>query len=97
MLAYSILDVTPGDSDTDIKMAYMAMSERYQPDRYPEHFKRIRAAYEKIRTEEARLTYELFHKDEITHHDLASVLLYSTSKPQLEQEYFHEYFKEYIK
>lgn len=44
--AYKILRIDPGASVEDIDKAFRRMVRRYPPEFRPEHFSRIRAAYE---------------------------------------------------
>ncbi len=46
---YAVLDVAHTASPEEIKKAYFALVRRYPPEREPEMFKRIRAAYEQLR------------------------------------------------
>ena len=96
MFAYILLNVTDKSSDAEIKEAYMTMCERYSPDRHPEWFKKIRESYEKIRTIEDRIEYEIFHKDELTDEDLTGILLSSKNEINIEPNFFDNYFKEII-
>lgn len=47
---YNILGVERTASESEIKQAYFALAREHQPERDPEGFKRIRAAYEKLRS-----------------------------------------------
>ncbi len=58
--AYRILNLSPNADDAAIKDAYMTLVQAFSPDRYPEIFKKIRAAYECIATAEKRLEHNLF-------------------------------------
>jgi curved DNA-binding protein CbpA len=97
MFAYILLNVTPNSSDTEIKEAYMTQSELYSPDRHPEQFKKIRKAYEKIKTQKDRDIYDVFHKDELTQADLTGLLLASKDRVNIEPNSFNQYFKESVK
>ncbi|MCU0491483.1 MAG: J domain-containing protein [Chloroflexaceae bacterium] len=46
---YAILGLPRNASAADIKQAYFALVRRHPPEREPEMFKRIRAAYEQLR------------------------------------------------
>jgi len=46
---YKTLGVERGASEAEIKQAYFALVRQHPPERDPEGFKRIRAAYEKLR------------------------------------------------
>ncbi len=58
---YMILEISPDSDDATIRRAYLSQIRRYPPERFPEEFQRIYAAYEQIQNEEARVAYQLFH------------------------------------
>ncbi|HRE48651.1 MAG TPA: DnaJ domain-containing protein [Aggregatilineales bacterium] len=51
---YTILGVTPDATAAAIKNAYFALVKEHPPERDPEGFRRIRAAYDALRTPDAR-------------------------------------------
>jgi curved DNA-binding protein CbpA len=57
---YQVLAIPRSASGEDIKKAYFARVREYPPEREPEMFKRIRAAYDALRTPEARAATDLF-------------------------------------
>jgi curved DNA-binding protein CbpA len=57
---YEILEVEPFATDGEIKEAYIQRVKQYPPDRFPEEFKQIRDAYERISTLKGRIDYRLF-------------------------------------
>jgi hypothetical protein len=46
---YEVLGVAPGVAERALKLAYTARIRRFKPERFPEHFKRLREAYERVR------------------------------------------------
>lgn len=57
---YTVLGI-PRDADQDtIKRAYFEQVRAHPPERDPDQFKRIRAAYEKLRTPEKRVQTDMF-------------------------------------
>ena len=46
---YSVLDVAHTASTEEVKKAYFALVRQHPPEKDPEAFKRIRAAYEQLR------------------------------------------------
>jgi hypothetical protein len=46
---FELLGVEPGASEIEIKRAYVRLIKRFRPDRAPEEFQRIHAAYEQAR------------------------------------------------
>lgn len=57
---YELLDLDRRASDKEIKKAYFAKVREYPPEREPEQFKRIRSAYDMLRTPEAKAATDLF-------------------------------------
>lgn len=43
---YELLGVSPGVSPIDLKRSYIRLIRRFKPEAHPEHFRRIREAYE---------------------------------------------------
>ena len=52
---YTILELNHNATPGEIKEAYFAQVRQHPPERDPQTFKRIRAAYEQLRTPEKRL------------------------------------------
>src|SRR5215813_9153523 len=61
---YKTLSLEYGATETEIKQAYFAKVREHSPERDPEAFKRIRAAYEKLRSSAERAETDLFLIDE---------------------------------
>ena len=55
---YEVLGIPNTAADAEIKRAYFGMVRKYQPDRFPEEFKEIRAAYETLMDGEKRAAYD---------------------------------------
>lgn len=96
LFPYILLGVTRESTDEEIKSAYQEKISIYSPDRHPEHFKKIRDVYENIKTEENRVKYELFHKDELLPSDLLWLLLLSKVGMSMNLQLFEKYFTNYI-
>jgi hypothetical protein len=60
---FQILVVSRDASDEDIRAAYLARVRDCPPDRSPEHFERVRDAYNKLRDPRARIRHRLFAVD----------------------------------
>ncbi len=60
---FDVLGVTPGATDEDVRRAYLRLVRKYPPDSAPERFAEIGEANEKIKTEKARLEFDLFSKE----------------------------------
>ena len=67
---FDLLGVEPSADDETIKKAYLTKVRAFPPDHAPDEFQAIRAAYEAIKTEKARVAYELFHHSSV---DIASL------------------------
>lgn len=57
---YKVLGIERAASEAEIKQAYFAQVREHPPERDPEGFKRIRAAYEKLRAAGERAETDLF-------------------------------------
>ena len=55
---YEVLGLSKTASPAEIKRAYLSLVRQYTPERAPEQFKRIRAAYETLSDPEARRQYD---------------------------------------
>lgn len=67
---YDLLKVTEADTDATIKQAYLNRVRLCPPDRNPEAFQALRAAYEAIATERDRAHYRLFGVPDVDLHQL---------------------------
>lgn len=56
---YTVLGLDDGADDDAIKRRYLALVRAYPPERAPERFQEIRAAYEAVRDAERRLRLAL--------------------------------------
>ena len=57
---YAVLGLMRGATPREIKRAYFDLVRQYPPEQHPDTFKLIRAAYEKLRTVDARAETDLF-------------------------------------
>ncbi|HNT75334.1 MAG TPA: J domain-containing protein [Anaerolineae bacterium] len=57
---YAVLGLTRGASAREIKRAYFALVREYPPEQNADTFKLIRAAYEKLRSDEVKAETDLF-------------------------------------
>jgi curved DNA-binding protein CbpA len=60
---FDLLEIAENATDEAIKKAYLQKVRQYPPERAPEQFQAIRAAFEAIKTQEQRLKYQLFHNE----------------------------------
>lgn len=56
---YAVLGLAPTASPEEIKQAYFAQVRAHPPEREPEAFKQIRAAYEQLRTPQKRFETDM--------------------------------------
>ena len=56
---YEVLGIPRAASAADLKRAYFALVRAHPPERDPETFKRIRAAYERLRDPAARVEADM--------------------------------------
>jgi curved DNA-binding protein CbpA len=57
---YDVLGLDPTATDAEVKQAYFQKVREHPPERDPQQFKRVRAAYDALRTPEARAATDLF-------------------------------------
>ncbi len=60
---YAVLGLTRAATAAEIKQAYFALVRAHPPERDPETFKRIRAAYERLRDPERRAEVDMLLLD----------------------------------
>ncbi len=60
--------------DQQVKSAYLKHVQMYPPDREPERFQQIRAAYEQLETRKKRMSYQLFNTTLVDRDDLITIL-----------------------
>ena len=63
---YAVLGLAPSALPDEIKRAYFAQVRAHPPEREPAQFKEIRAAYERLRTPEAKLETDMLRVQEWT-------------------------------
>ena len=61
---YTVLGIDPQVTLDEIKKAYFALVREHPPERDPEGFKRIRAAYEQVRDPDKRLETDMLRLQE---------------------------------
>jgi curved DNA-binding protein CbpA len=57
---YQVLGVPPDCDDETIRRRYLELVRQFSPERCPEKFAAVRAAYERLRDLNTRLRYRLF-------------------------------------
>ena len=57
---YAVLGLSRSADQGDLRATYFALVRQYSPEKDPETFKRIRAAYDKLRTAQRRAETDLF-------------------------------------
>ena len=84
---FVVLGITETADDIAIKKAYLQQVREYPPERFPERFQAIRAAYEAIKTRRDRLSYRLFkHETPDPAHLVAAALQPGTRRRLTEQQ-----------
>jgi curved DNA-binding protein CbpA len=61
---YQALGIERDATELEVKQAYFSLVREHSPERDPEGFKRIRAAYEQLRSTSIRAETDLFLMDE---------------------------------
>ncbi len=63
---YAVLGLERTATPDEIKRAYFALVRAHPPEREPETFKRVRAAYERVRDPERRVEADLLlHREDV--------------------------------
>ncbi|MBM3995518.1 MAG: J domain-containing protein [Planctomycetes bacterium] len=57
---YAVLGLPADSDDETIRRRYLELVKQFSPERHPEQFALIRAAYEKLRDLDTRLRFRLF-------------------------------------
>jgi curved DNA-binding protein CbpA len=57
---YQVLELPPDADDAAVRARYLELVRRWPPEQAPERFAAVRAAYERIRDQDARLRHRLF-------------------------------------
>ncbi len=57
---HEVLGLPPDSDDDQIRRRYLELVRQYSPERHPEKFAAVRAAYESLRDVKTRLQYRLF-------------------------------------
>src|SRR5947208_14800480 len=84
---YKVLGISREASEAEIKRAYFTLVREHPPERDPEGFKRIRAAYEQLRSGGESADAELFLiEDPSRPLDRSSLRRYATPPPPLPTE-----------
>jgi curved DNA-binding protein CbpA len=76
---YKVLGVEMTATEAEIKQAYFRLIREHPPERDPEGFKHIRAAYEKLRAGSERAETDLFLIEE---HGELSLIQKDSTEPQ---------------
>lgn len=63
MNPYDVLGIGRDADDAAVRTAYLELVKMHPPERHPEKFAEIHAAYEKLKDEERRLSYYLFDQE----------------------------------
>jgi hypothetical protein len=69
---FEILGIEPGAGDAAIRARYLDLVRQFPPERAPERFAAIRAAFERVKSRDDRLRWRLFEAGR--HDTLDSVL-----------------------
>jgi curved DNA-binding protein CbpA len=61
---FTVLGVADDADDAEIRQHYLALVRKFPPDRAPERFQELRAAYDALSDERKRLETKLLHTNE---------------------------------
>lgn len=66
---YKVLDLPTTADEAAIRKRYLELVKQFPPERAPERFAEVRAAYEALRDRDERLRRQLFEEDRHAHLD----------------------------
>ena len=69
---YAVLDLPPDADDAAVRKRYLELTLAFPPEQNPEKFAAVRAAYEKVRSLDARVKYKLFEQG--SEHTIESII-----------------------
>jgi curved DNA-binding protein CbpA len=72
---YQLLHVTEDATDEEIRKSYLQLVKLYTPDKHPQQFEAIRAAYEKISDLYKRVSFALLSRDLVTKAELFTMMV----------------------
>ena len=79
---FAVLDIPEDSDDEKVRKAYLAKVRSFPPERFPEEFKQIRQAFERISTEKDRLSFRLFYRELPEPADIAAMILDGRPTPK---------------
>lgn len=85
---FTVLGVAENADDAAIKKAYLRQVREHPPERDPERFQTIRAAYEAIKTHQDRLRHRLFGQEAPELADLVASALQPGPRGRLSEQHF---------
>ncbi len=96
---FKILSISYTSNDDEVKSAYLQQIRQFPPDRYPEKFKKIKEAYEKLKTERDRIACRLFCAEDLTLIDLMESIKKQDSIISSEKliDFIAEFAKDHMK
>ena len=59
---YTVLGVAPDADDDAIRRRYLELVRQFPPERHPDRFAAVRAAYERLKDLDARVRHRLFEQ-----------------------------------
>ncbi len=97
MNPYIVLGVSPTASDAEIREAYLKAIKTNSPDRAPEKFQEIAAAYSKIKDEDSRIDLMLFNRESPGESPLATVIAATPERRPLPFDRFQSFLRKCAK
>lgn len=77
---YILFNLTPDADDEAVKAAYLKATQFYSPDKSPQMFKMVRAAFESIANQRQRLIHQLFEEAPLDPQTIIYACIQKTSK-----------------
>ncbi len=74
MNPYAVLGIRENPDDKIVRSVYLALVRKFPPDLFPERFKEVSGAYEKLKDKESRVKYFLFNKEQYISSPMGAVI-----------------------
>ena len=91
---FAILGIPSDADDETINQSYLDKVRECPPDRDPQQFQQIHAAYQAIKNKRARMKHALFHVAEIDHNTIAQALQSNIKPGRPDQAVFQKTLQE---
>ena len=96
MNAFKLLGVSDTADDETILNAYLDHVRRFSPEKHPQQFEKVRAAYEAVCHQRERIQYQLLHHDSIDLQEVIETALKTNPAQQKKARFADKQLKKYL-